>query len=72
MKVAPYTTQKVFVGPFSEDLESWFLEDDAVSAEFATEDKNTLKHKSNLIKDTEWSILVVQGSETEIPGSVEV
>lgn len=38
MQSASYTTQDVFADPFSEDLESLFLEEDAVSAEFAVED----------------------------------
>lgn len=37
--------------PFHEDLEFLFPEEDAVSAEFAIEDKDTMKHKSALIED---------------------
>ena len=43
MKVTPYTTQEIFSvwTPPPKDLVSFFLEEDAVSDEFAIEDKNT-------------------------------
>lgn len=43
------TPQEVFVNPFPQDLESLFLEKDAVSTEFAIKDKNIVKHKSTLV-----------------------
>ena len=49
MKVTPFTTQEVFVNPFPQDLESLFLEKDAVSTKFAIKDKNIVKHKSTLV-----------------------
>ena len=44
--------------PFLHDLESLFLEEDAVFTEFAIKDKNTAKYKSALVEDTKWSVLV--------------
>lgn len=36
---------------------SSFLEEDAVSDEFAIGDKNTVKNKSTVVEDTIWSVL---------------
>lgn len=66
MKVTPYTTQEVFVDPFSQDLETLSLEKDAVSTEFSIEHKDTVKHESTLIEDTKWPVLVNLACRAEV------
>ncbi len=56
---------------FPRELESLFLEEDAISTGYAMKDKNTLKQKSNLIKDTKWPVLVDLGSRAEVLGPVK-
>lgn len=57
--------------PFTEDLDSLFLEENADSAKFAIEIKDKVKHKSALIENAEWLVLVDEGIQAEVAGSVE-
>lgn len=71
IKVTTCTTVEDFVDPFPKVSEILFLEEDAVFAEFAIEDKDKLKHNSALIEDTKCSVLVDQGSQAEVSGPVK-
>lgn len=62
---------EVSVHPFPKNLETLFLEEDAVSAEFTIEDKDTVKQKSAMIEDTKWPVLVDLGSRAEVLGPIK-
>lgn len=66
MKVTPFITEEAFVDPFPRDLESLFLKENVISTGYVIKDKNTLKQKSSLIKDTKWPILVDLFSWAEV------
>lgn len=66
--MTPFITEEAFIDLFPRDLESLFLEEDAISTGYAIKDKNTLKQKSNLIEDTKWPVLVDLGSRAEVLG----
>lgn len=67
MEVTPFTTQAVFVDPFPKNLETIFLEEDAVSAEVTKKDK---EDKSVWI-DTKQSVLVNLGCQKEVSEPVK-
>ncbi len=52
MKVTSSIMEEAFVNPFSQDLESLFLEEDTILTGYISKNKNILKQKKNLIEDT--------------------
>lgn len=73
MKVTPRIIQEDFVDPLPQDLESLFLEEDEVSAEFVIEDKGLLA--TDMSRELRSLGIGSQGSDhgtqAEVPGSVK-
>lgn len=65
MKVTPCSTKAAFVDPFPGDLESLFLEEDAVSTGYAI-----LKQKSAMIEDTKCPVLGDLGGRVEVSANL--